>query len=129
MNTKQGLSNKPTPIIAIDFATIFSKPIGFKDRFFGDSLGKMFDDRYRNLTHRLYNLDYNIYITSLNPIKQYEDKLWGHYLYFNQLVEYDSLLQLSYDCNFLYAYYIDETHSRLLMKKAYTYDEFMEVLF
>lgn len=128
MNGKGELSNKRAPVVAINFETIFSKELSLKDRLFGDSLAKRFDDRYRTLTYKLYKGGYNVYIVSFNDISKYEDELWGNFIFFNHLEKIDGMKELYWNCKLNYDYYIDEVNSTLLLDNTYTLEKFLEEL-
>lgn len=128
MNRKGELSNKSESIVAINFESIFSKPPSLKDRLFGATLGGRFVEDYKELTYKLYKAGFNVYITSFNDISEYEDKLWGRYLFFNNLVTHRNMADLMFDCRFVYSYYIDTVNNIGLLSNAYTLEEFKELL-
>lgn len=129
MNLRGELSNKSNPIVAINFETIFSKKLSLKDKIFGDSLAKRFNPEYKELTYKLYNAGFNVYITSFNPkFLEYEDILYGNYLFYNDLVLHSNVMALYVDCKFRYSYYIDEVNNVGLFNNAYSLAKFKEVI-
>lgn len=128
MNRKGELSNKHSPIVAINFETIFSKKPSLTQRLFGGTLGSKFDDRFRTLTYKLYKAGYNVYITSFNDVSKYEDELWGKYLFFNAIVKHNDMKELYWDCKLHYDYYIDEVNPTLLLDHKYKLEDFLEEL-
>ena len=128
MNRKGDLSNSYAPIIAINFDTIFSRKPSIKEYLTKSKLDRMFVKEYKELTYKLYHKGFNVYIVSFKPIKDLNDTLWGKYLFFNSLVEYDSLEDLAFDCKNVYSYYIDSFSRRLLLEKSYTLEEYKEQL-
>lgn len=128
MNRKGELSNKSASIVAINFETIFNKPRSLRNRLFGDTLEGRFIEEYKELTYKLYKSGFNVYITSFNDISEYEDKLWGRYLFFNNIVTHKNMADLLFDCKFVYSYYIDDVNSIGFLPNAYRLDEFKELL-
>lgn len=128
MNRSGELSLKTAPIVAINFDAIFSRKPSLKDMVTKNKLDRTFLKEYRELTYRLYHKGFNVYIVSLNSIKNLGEELWGKYLFFNNIVEYDNLQDLSFDCRNIYSYYIDLNSRKLLLENSYTLEEFKEIL-
>lgn len=128
MNRNGEISNKPAPIVAIDFDTIFSRKPSAKEKIFGHPLKSRFVEEYKHLTLTLYNKGFNIYITSSKDISCYEDVLWGEYVFFNSLVTHTDLKDLAFNCKHVYKYYIDETNKVGLLDNVYSLKQFKELL-
>lgn len=122
------ISNKTAPIIAINFETIFSrKPTKLelaKELITGDRLKYRFNKEFEDLTLKLFRANYNIHIISLEKdISKLEDKLFHHYIYFNQIYQLD-LPDLYKNCKKFYKCYIDETHTTELLDNKYSLEDF-----
>lgn len=128
MNRKGELSNKSASIVAINFESIFSNKPSLRERLFGETLEGRFIEDYKELTYKLYKNGFNVYITSFNDISEYEEKLWGRYLFFNNLVTHKNMAELYSDCLLVYSYYIDTVNSIGMLPNAYTLEEFKELL-
>lgn len=128
MNRKGDLSLKTAPIVAINFDAIFSRKSTLREKLTMNKLDRTFVKEYRELTYNLYHKGFNVYIVSLNKVKDLGEELWGKYLFFNNIVEYSSFEDLVYDCKKIYAYYIDLNSRKLLIENSYTLEEFKEIL-
>lgn len=128
MNRKGELSNKSESIVAINFESVFNNKPSLKERLFGVTLEGRFVEEYKELTYKLYKAGFNVYITSFNDISEYEDKLWGRYLFFNNIVTHKNMLDLMWDCRNVYSYYIDDVNNISLLPNAYTLERFKELL-
>lgn len=128
MNRKGDLSLKTAPIVAINFDAIFSRKPSLKERLTKNKLDRTFVKEYRELTYKLYHNGFNVYIVSFDKIKDLGEELWGKYLFFNNIVEYDDLQDLVFDCKKVYSYYIDLNSRKLLLENSYTLEEFKGIL-
>lgn len=128
MNRKGELSNKSASIVAINFESIFSGKPTLREKLFGETLEGKFIAEYKELTYKLYHAGFNVYITSFNDISEYEEKLWGRYLFFNNIVTHKNMAELYFDCQFVYSYYIDTVNNIGMLPNAYTLDGFKELL-
>lgn len=128
MNRKGDLSLKTAPIVAINFDAIFSRKPSLKERLTKNKLDRTFVKEYRELTYKLYHNGFNVYIVSFDKIKYLGEELWGKYLFFNNIVEYDDLQDLVFDCKKVYSYYIDLNSRKLLLENSYTLEEFKGIL-
>lgn len=128
MNRKGDLSLKTAPIVAISFDAIFSRKPSLKERLTKNKLDRTFVKEYRELTYKLYHNGFNVYIVSFDKIKDLGEELWGKYLFFNNIVEYDDLQDLVFDCKKVYSYYIDLNSRKLLLENSYTLEEFKGIL-
>lgn len=128
MNRKGDLSLKTAPIVAISFDAIFSRKPSLKEKLTKNKLDRTFVKEYRELTYKLYHKGFNVYIVSFDKIKDLGEELWGKYLFFNNIVEYDNLQDLVFDCKKVYSYYIDLNSRKLLLENSYTLEEFKEIL-
>lgn len=128
MNRKGDLSLKTAPIVAINFDAIFSRKPSLKEKLTKNKLDRTFVKEYRELTYKLYHKGFNVYIVSFDKIKDLGEELWGKYLFFNNIVEYDDLQDLVFDCKKMYSYYIDLKSRKLLLENSYTLEEFKGIL-
>lgn len=128
MNRKGDLSLKTAPIVAINFDAIFSRKPLLRELATKSKLDRTFVKEYRELTYKLYRNGFNVYIVSFDKIKDLGDELWGKYLFFNSIVEYDDMQDLAFDCRNLYSYYIDLNSRKLLLENSYTLEEFKGIL-
>lgn len=128
MNRKGDLSLKTAPIVAINFDAIFSRKPSLKEKLTKNKLDRTFVKEYRELTYKLYHNGFNVYIVSFDKIKDLGEELWGKYLFFNNIVEYDDLQDLVFDCKKVYSYYIDLNSRKLLLENSYTLEEFKGIL-
>ena len=128
MNRKGDLSLKTATIVAINFDAIFSRKSTLIEMLIINILYRTFVKEYRELTYNLYHKGFNVYIVSLNKVKDLGEELWGKYLFFNNIVEYSSFEDLVYDCKKIYSYYIDLNSRKLLIENSYTLEEFKEIL-
>ena len=128
MNRKGDLSLKTAPIVAINFNAIFSRKPLLRELATKSKLDRTFIKEYRELTYNLYHNGFNVYIVSFDKIKNLEEELWGKYLFFNSIIEYDDMQDLAFDCRNLYSYYIDLNSRKLLLENSYTLEEFKRIL-
>ena len=128
MNRKGDLSLKTAPIVAINFDAIFSRKPLLRELATKSKLDRTFVKEYRELTYKLYRNGFNVYIVSFDKIKDLGDELWGKYVFFNSIVEYDDMQDLAFDCRNLYSYYIDLNSRKLLLENSYTLEEFKGIL-
>lgn len=128
MNRKGDLSLKTAPIVAINFDAIFSRKPLLRELATKSKLDRTFVKEYRELTYKLYRNGFNVYIVSFDKIKDLGDELWGKYVFFNSIVEYDDMQDLAFDCRNLYSYYIDLNSRKLILENSYTLEEFKGIL-
>lgn len=128
MNKKGELSNQYAPIVAISFDAIFNKKPKFKDLFFKDNLEATFNEEYKSLTYKLYKNGFNVYIVAFKDLKELDSKLWGKYVFYNDLIEYKDMKDLVFDCRNRYSYYIDTVNRVGLLDNSYTLEQFKELL-
>lgn len=81
MNRKGDLSLKTAPIVAINFDAIFSRKSTLREKLTMNKLDRTFVKEYRELTYNLYHKGFNVYIVSLNKVKDLQKKNFGESIY------------------------------------------------